>query len=171
LTDNGWYNSTPRWPAHLSVTVVMLNDRHEVAFHYWTQSIWGDDLYTLMHETVHQGEALEAAAGRGLMEEWGATAELVAYLGTHTLNFTVHVEGDRLMEKAMPTFLARVKTAHEHKRSEADPRERSSQLVYLSIDEALRIMASQAKRFPDRPDLDESVALRWAKKYLATEPQ
>jgi hypothetical protein len=159
--DSSLYKATPRWPAHLSVTVVLLNDRGDVAMHYWAKSVWGDDLYSLMHETLHNDEPLEDGAARGLQEEWGVTGKIVAYLGTHTLNFKVK---ERQLNKAMPTFLARFVSVDASLRQSGP--EGESKLVWLTFNKAAEIMARQAERFPQRPDLDESVILDWARQYL-----
>jgi ADP-ribose pyrophosphatase YjhB (NUDIX family) len=162
--DRSLYKATPRWPAHLSATVVLLNDRGDVAMHYWAKSVWGDDLYSLMHETVHNGEPLEQAAARGLQEEWGVTGKIVAYLGTHTMQFTLNEQNDRVLHKALPSFLARFVSVDASLRQSGP--EGESKLVWLTFNKAAEIMARQAKRFPERPDLDESVILGWARQYL-----
>jgi 8-oxo-dGTP pyrophosphatase MutT (NUDIX family) len=169
------YQSTDRWPAHLSVCVVLL-DKDQVALHHWATSIWGDDVYTLMRETLHDHETLEAAAARGLMEELGATAKLIAYLGTEAKTFRVAAEAGKTFRKATPTFLARVIDLDPQRKlilgddaSDLDRHEQEAELVWVSLAQAAKLMQEQAERFPDRPDLDESEPIRWAQQYLALE--
>ena len=166
---NSLYRATKKWPAHLSVTVVLLNDRHDIAMHFWQKSVWGDDLYSLMHETLHNGEPLEDAAARGLQEEWGVTGDILAYLGTGIKRFSVPNEKSRRLDKALPTFLAKLVSVDASLRTSGP--EGESKLVWLSFKKAFEIMRQQSERFPERPDLDETFALEWAQDYLEANPQ
>lgn len=158
------FNSTSSWPAHISVSAVLFNRRHEIALHHWAHVPWGDNIYSLMHETLHNLEPLELAVARGLQEEWGAEGKVIAYLGTEVLGFHVADE-HRDFRKAQPTFLVEFSSIQPGRR-EPYGHESKSSVVWKSIPDALAIMSDQSGRFPDRPDLDESVALQWARDFL-----
>jgi hypothetical protein len=158
------FNASDQWPAHMSVSAVLFNDRHEVAMHHWEQIPWGDNVYNLMHETLHNLEPLEVAVARGLREEWGAEGKIIAYLGTQVLNFYITLD-KRELHKALPYFLVELSSINPDRRDNSGV-EAQSAIVWKSIPDALAIMADQSRRFPDRPDFDETVALTWARDYL-----
>lgn len=138
---------TPEEPYHLSVGVVLINDKNEVLTHKFNLTN-NDELraelkervdlpknikyYSLMTETPENGETLLDAAQRGLMEEFGATGELIHYIGT-TLGHFKRPGSDVLIEKTTPFFLYRMTSLDESKR---DPNsiESTSELVFLDID-------------------------------------
>jgi hypothetical protein len=84
-----YFQSNTEHPYHLSVGAVVMNEKGEVLVHHFVRSdlpgYWPDlginDFYILMRETIHPGENLEDALHRGLLEEFGATADLVDYIG------------------------------------------------------------------------------------------
>jgi hypothetical protein len=158
------FNATKSWPAHMSASAVLFNHAHEIAMHYWERAPWGNNVYSLMHETLHNLEPLEVAVARGLQEEWGAEGKIIAYLGTQVLSF--YEAKDKLnFHKALPYFLVEFESMSPERRDN-EGYEAQSRIVWKPIPEALEIMSDQAKRFPDRPDLDETVALNWAQEYL-----
>ncbi|HRV76395.1 MAG TPA: NUDIX hydrolase, partial [Candidatus Saccharimonadales bacterium] len=70
-------------PYHLSVGAVLLNDKNEVACHYFVDApVIGGEVCILMRESVEDGEVLEEALARGLMEEFGAMGNISTYIGS-----------------------------------------------------------------------------------------
>lgn len=162
--DSGFFNATAKSPAHFSVAAVLINDRHELAMHHWDHCAWGDNIYSLMHETLHGHEPLESGVARGLQEEFGAQGKLLAYLGAEAQTFHVAYE-NRTLRKTTAYFLVDLTSIDPARREEAGP-ESESDILWLSISEAKAIMREQGQRFPDRPDLDETNALLWAEDQL-----
>ena len=147
---------TPEEPFHMSVGVVLINDKNEVLTHKFDLSDNEElraelkervDLpeniqyYSLMTETPENGETLLDAAERGLMEEFGATGELVHYIGTSIGHFK-RPGNSVLIEKTTPFFLYKMTSLDESKR-ELDSIESTSELVFLEIDTLIRYLHIQ----------------------------
>jgi ADP-ribose pyrophosphatase YjhB (NUDIX family) len=155
-------------PHHLSVGAVLLNNKNEVACHYFgkekTFGYYTDnnlaDFYTLMRQTVSPNETLEHALVRGLQEEFGATATIENYIGSLTSHF--EHKGVRV-EKTTLYFLATLKSVDESTRNNDIPEGRT-EIKWLSIDHLIQEMKKQSTRFT-RTDLDESKILERAKNY------
>jgi hypothetical protein len=73
-------------PFHLSVGAILVNDKGEVAHHFWNKKEYKnavyENIYLLMRETIEPNESLEQAVTRGLQEEFGVVATLETYLGS-----------------------------------------------------------------------------------------
>lgn len=160
------FNDT--WHSHLSVGCVLLNNKNEVALHYFKTSHVGDDVYLLVRETVNNDETLEAAAARGLMEEMGAKAKIIAYLDSNRVELhETLAKPPRHMRKTTIYFLARLEDQHDARRLAGDP-EATSKIVWLTLDEAQKRLEDQALRLNNRPDLHEAPVIAWAKAYLSS---
>lgn len=159
------FRADQHWPAHVSVGAVLVNERREVAFHYYPRTALGE-IYLLMRETLENGETLEAGVARGLQEEWGATGEIMAFLGSTYGEFREELLcNGRLMRKTTLYFLIKL-VAIDHAKRRADDPERHSQTVWLPLERAINQARAQAGRLPHRPDFDETAPLFWAQQYL-----
>jgi len=102
-------------PQHISVGAILVNEKGEVCcHHFFTKDLKGywadeklDDFYILMRETIEPDESLEHALHRGLQEEFGATGELVDYVGAIKSTF-MHKEVE--VEKTTLYFLCKLVT-------------------------------------------------------------
>lgn len=147
-------------PTHLSVGAVLLNDQHEVLCHYFHKTPWEGlrDIYVLMRETVEEDEPLEAAVARGLAEEFGASGEIIKYLGPLVSHYQ-DVEAQMMVEKTTLYFLVRLGDLDATKRDETDP-EKDSVLEWYPPEVLVDRMQDQGRRYPDRTDLNESEILK-----------
>jgi hypothetical protein len=161
-----YFQGNSEHPQHISVGAILVNDKKEVCCHhlytnnlpkgYWAEEKV-DDFYILMRETVKPFEPLEAAVHRGIMEEFGATAELVDYVGSLQSHFTHNgVE----VEKTTLYFLCKLKDQDLSRRKGEDIEE-SSQVEWKPADFLIERMRPQAERFK-RTDVDESGILERA---------
>ncbi len=152
-------------PQHVSVGAVLVNKNGEVcAHHFLTKDLKGywseegiDDFFILMRETVEPGESLEATLHRGLQEEFGATGEIVDYLGSIQSHFKHrNVE----IEKTTLYFLVRLLDQDLARRGNEDI-ENKSTIEWQTPEFLIPRMKEQAKKF-GRTDIDESSILeRW----------
>ncbi|HEY1074595.1 MAG TPA: NUDIX hydrolase [Patescibacteria group bacterium] len=157
---NTYYQATPESPYHLSAGAVLINDKNEVLAHHFTDFRGFDSFYHIMNETVESGETLEQALHRGLLEEYGATGEIVTYLGSYQSNF--HEDGyDK--NKTTIYFLVHCISQSEDARLKGDP-EGDTKLEWLHIDFLIEEMKKQ--KLSIREDIDQSLALERAKSYL-----
>ncbi len=101
-----FYRSTEDRPVHLSVGAVVVNDKGELLCRHF--SIFKNNflnIYLFTTETPEPGENLDQALSRGILEELGAKAEIIGYIGSITGPMISH---DREIEKNVVYFLMRL---------------------------------------------------------------
>lgn len=156
-------------PQHISVGAVLINEKGDVCcHHFYTKDLKGyyaeeklNDFYILMRETLRPNETLEGALMRGLMEEFGANAELIDYAGSIEGHFK-HKGMD--IQKTTLYFLAKLKNQDISKRGSGDIEDMSI-IEWRAIDYLIPIMKEQTVKF-GRTDLDESSILERVKKMM-----
>lgn len=149
------YKGTKEYPHHISVGVILINDKNEVACHFYEdQRIrnYPQNFYTLLHESPEGNEALGDTAMRGLREEYSMTGTLEHYVGSLVSWFDL--DGDRA-ERTVLYFLCKLKSIEE--RDLSDP-ESISEIKWMNIDELVTIMKTQGED-------DESKILEDVKKF------
>lgn len=152
------FHGTREYPYHISVGAVLVNEKGEVATHYFREfshfGVRAMDFYLLMRESLEAGESIEACLGRGLLEEFGARGNMRHYLGSIVCTAT---KEDFEMQKTTLYFLCDLVSIHESNRKEGDP-EGSSEIRWLPPTELIPKMQEQAARI-GREDIDESAVL------------
>ena len=156
-------------PYHLSVGAVLVNDQNEVVCHYVKEPLLGApgeyrharDYYLLMRETPEAGETFEETLHRGLLEEFGATGEIVMFLGSQQAIFKADAFE---MKKTTIYFLVRMTSLDEEKRNKEEL-EGKSEVVFLSPDECIANMKAQWERSYVET-LNEAEIVERAKEYL-----
>lgn len=158
---SNYYQGNSTHPRHLSVGAVLVNERGEICCHHFVDNIlkgyWPDlgidDLYLLMRETIEPGETLEETLHRGLLEEFGATAEIVDYLGSIKSHFkSKEIE----IEKTTIYFLCKLLSQDLSKRT--GDIESKSKLEWQTADFLIPKMKAQSVKY-GRTDVDESEIL------------
>lgn len=157
-----YFQGNHRHPQHISVGAILINDKKEICcHHFYTKDLQGywaeqglDDFYILMRETIEPHETLESALHRGLMEEFGATAELVDYIGSIQGHFE---HRGIIIQKTTLYFLCTMLTQDASKRTGRDIEENSLVEWHPADFLSLR-MREQGKKFK-RTDVDESSIL------------
>ena len=150
------YKGTKEYPFHISVGVVLLNDKNEVACHFYgEQKIrnYPKNFYTLLHESPEVGESLEDTVMRGFKEEYSMTGSIEHFIGTLVTFFDL--DGAKV-ERTVPYFLCKLISIQE--RNLADP-EAISEIRWMNIDELISIMATEGED-------DESKILKDVKRLL-----
>lgn len=160
-----YFQGNKEHPQHISVGGVVVNERGEILVHHFVRGdlpgYWPDlginDFYILMRETLNPNETLESGLHRGLMEEFGVTAELQDYLGSIKCNFLKNVEGEREIEKTTLYFLCKFISQDLSKRSTHDI-EGKTDLEWHTPEFLISKMEEQAKKY-NRPDISEASIL------------
>lgn len=149
------YKGTKEYPHHISVGVVLMNDKNEIACHFYgEQKIrnYPKNFYTLVHESLEENETLEDAVVRGLKEEFSMKGTLERFVGS----LITHFDRDGVsVEKTVPYFLCKLTSIDE--RDLTDP-ESISEVKWMNIDELIAIMKTHGED-------DESKILEDVKKF------
>lgn len=149
------YKGTKEYPHHISVGVILINDKNEVACHFYEdQRIrnYPPNFYTLLHESPEENETLEDTAIRGLREEYSMIGTLERYVGSLVSWFDL--EGARA-ERTVLYFLCKLTSIEERDLSDS---ESISEIKWINIDELVTIMKTQGED-------DESKILEDVKKF------
>lgn len=156
-----FFQSSHNQPYHLSVGAVLFDDRGRIACHHFVEVTGHKDVYILMRESQENEETLLMTLHRGLKEEFGATAEPIAFLGSLTgfLN-----DSNLSFEKTTLYIACRLIDWNPANRDFNDP-EAMSLLEWHDPEELIAIMQQQGQRF-NRVDADESEMIRRAIPYI-----
>ena len=147
-------------PFHISVGAVLVNNEGKILTHYRTvkttpaqylNTLGGlEDAYTLMRETIENGESIEGAVLRGLREEFGAEGTIEKYLGSIRIP-QLHAK-TRTFEKT--TLYFQVTFTKQNERP-TDDGESHTELIWETPEFLIERMREQG-RTANREDLDES---------------
>ncbi len=149
------YKGTKEYPHHISVGVILVNPKNEVACHFYGEQTirnYPKNFYTLLHESLEANENLEDAVTRGLREEYSMKGTLERYVGSVVTWFDR--DGSKV-EKTVLYFLSRLLSIDE--RDLSDP-ESVSEIKWMNIDELISVMKTQGED-------DESKILEDVKKF------
>ena len=164
--DN-YYIGSPEHPYHLSVGAIAIDAQGQICCHrYEDLSLWGHakelgGCYVLMRETMELGETPESALCRGLMEEFGMTAEIISYIGSLRAPFRRRGAPPDI-EKTTLYFLVRPETFDISKRM--NDIENTSTIEWKSPKFLMSAMREQSVRF-GRADIDEAAVVERALKF------
>jgi len=152
------FQRSKEFPYHISVGAVLVNEKGEVACHYFEHfahfGAEANDFYILMRETLEPEESLETCLARGLQEEFGAKAEMKHFLGSIVCQIP---EEDFIMNKTTLYFLCNLISIEASARKVGDP-EGSSEIRWVKPNELIQKMKEQGVRI-GRSDVDESSVL------------
>jgi len=103
--SNDYYHSAANRPFHLSVGLVIVNDKGEfLSKHFSDYRGQYENLYIFPTETVEKDESLEHTLQRALIEEVGVLAEPIGFIGSIVGTIPRH---GLLAEKTTIYFLMR----------------------------------------------------------------
>lgn len=159
-----YFKGSKENPYHLSIGAVLINEDNLVCCHYFNKvsvQYQGEykDFYILMRETIKSGEKIEEALHRGLMEEFGATGEIVTYVGSQVGSFRRQGVD---VEKTTLYFLVKCKSFDPKLRVNEDV-ESESEIQWQNPDFLIEKMKQQGNRFKEKT-LDESEILERVKR-------
>ncbi|MES2622942.1 MAG: NUDIX domain-containing protein [Patescibacteria group bacterium] len=150
------YQGTKDHPHHISVGVILINDKNEVACHYYAEPKirnYPQNFYTLLHESVEAGETLEQTATRGMKEEYSMKGTFERYVGSVVTHF--HRE-EQKVEKTVLYFLCKLISIDEVR--DLTCPESISEIKWLEVDELIKLMKAQGED-------DESKILEDVKRF------
>lgn len=152
-----YYRGVEDQPYHLSVGAVLQNNDGLIAVHHFlkTRDVSESrkkisDFYTLMRGTIEPKETPEQTLIRELMEEFGAKAKIITYLGS----LAAAIGPNRDIQKTTLYFLCLLEEMHEEWRASGDP-EGDSVIEWHEPSFLIKKMQEQASRY-EMEDLDES---------------
>lgn len=156
------FGATKEQPYHLSVGAVLFNEEGAIACHHFKEIMGQKDIYILIRESMEDGETILMTLERGLKEEFGASAEPVAFLGALSGFLKDPVLS---FDKTTLYIACRLKEWDPAKRDADDP-EGMSLIEWLPPEQLISIMEEQGRRFK-RVDADESEMIKRALPYLS----
>lgn len=161
MASHDFFKAAPSNPYHLSIGAVLFNREGQIACHHFKEIFGYKDIYILMRETMEADETPLMTLSRGLKEEFGATAETLAFLGCLSgflpdLRFSFN--------KTTLYFACLVTDWHPENRDPNDP-EAISQIEWLEPEKLIVLMQQQGAKF-HRVDADESEIIQRALFYI-----
>lgn len=157
LVSHPFFQFSKESPYHISVGAIVFNDEGKIACHHFKNKLGEKDLYILMRESVENGEDLLTTLERGLMEEFGAKAKPLSYVGA--LSGTIS-DSKTDFEKTTLYIACKLTSFNPDKRDENDP-EADSIIEWMDPKELIDIMQKQGDKY-QRIDLDESTVIQRA---------
>ncbi len=157
-----FFQASKKQPYHLSIGAVLFDDGGRVACHHFKEIFGYKDIYILMRESMENGETPLATLHRGLKEEFGVSAEPVAFLGCLSGPLS---DPSLSFEKTTLYIACRMIHWNPEQRDPADP-EASSLIEWIEPDRLISILEKQGERFNGRVDADESDMIRRAIPYI-----
>ncbi len=162
LQSTPFFQASKKQPYHLTIGAVLFDREGRIACHHFREILGHKDIYILMRESMENNETPLMTLGRGLNEEFGATAQPVAFLGC----LSGYLPDSRLsFEKTTLYIACQLVNWNPENRDLEDP-EASSIIEWLESDVLISIMRNQGIRFQHRVDADESEMIERALPYI-----
>lgn len=162
-TENkSFFQASHPHPYHLSIGAVLFNQNGRIACHHFNEILGFKDIYILMRESMEDDESPLITLHRGLKEEFGATAQPVAFLGS----LSGYLADPHLsFEKTTLYIACQLIQWNPENRDLSDP-EAGSTIEWLDPTILISLMERQGIRFQHRADADESEMIRRAIPYI-----
>lgn len=160
--EKPFFQASQKQPYHLSIGAVLFNQKGQIACHHFKEIAGYKNIYILMRESMENDETPFMTLSRGLKEEFGASAQPIAFLGS----LSGYLPDPRLpFEKTTLYIACQVTQWTPQDRDPADP-EASSTIEWLEPNELIVLMQQQGNRFQHRADADESEMIQRAIPYI-----
>jgi hypothetical protein len=157
-----FFQASKKQPYHLSIGAVLFDQNGYIACHHFKEILGHKNVYILMRESMENNETPLMTLHRGLKEEFGATAEPLAFLGC----LSGYLPDSCLpFEKTTLYVACKMINWNPNDRDFNDP-EASSIIEWLDPNELISIMQQQGVRFQHRVDADESEMIKRALPYI-----
>lgn len=159
--ERPFFQASQKQPYHLSVGAVLFDENGRIACHHFKEVLGYKDIYILMRESVEDGENLLETLHRGLMEEFGATAEPKAFLGS----LCGYLQDPNLSYEKTTLYVAcKLKDWNPTLRDTNDLEGRTI-IEWLEPSQLIEIMRKQGEKYK-RVDGDESEMILRALPYM-----
>jgi hypothetical protein len=135
-----YFQRSKEQPYHISVGAVLTNNNNEVCIQYlkdfYHPAVGSlSDFYSLMRETIEPNETIEQALHRGLLEEFGAVAELKSFLGSIV---AMTPQEDYIFQKNTLYFHLKLISIDPKKRSHEDKKINAESVVLERLIKVLK---------------------------------
>lgn len=160
--ESPFFQASKEQPYHLSIGSVLFNQDGLVACHHFKEILGHKDVYILMRESMENGETPLMTLQRGLMEEFGATGQPIAFLGS----LVGHLPDPRLPFEKTTLYVACQLIDWNPAERNADDPESGSIIEWLEPEVLITLMEAQGVIFHHRADADESEMIRRALPYI-----
>lgn len=161
VKEKPFFRADQQHPYHLSIGAILFDKNGHVACHHFKDILGQKDIYILMRESMEDDETPLMTLKRGLMEEFGAKAEPIAFLGS----LSGFLEDSILpFDKTTLYIVCRVVEWNPADRDPNDP-EAMSIIEWIDPNELISIMRQQGSRLK-RIDVDESEIIKRALPYI-----
>jgi len=162
LQNKPFFQASKKQPYHLSIGAVLFDQKGRIACHHFNEILGHKDIYILMRESAEDNESPLKTLHRGLKEEFGATAQPVAFLGS----LSGYLPDPRLpFEKTTLYIACQLMQWNPEDRDLTDP-EAASTIEWLEPAALISLMERQGVRFQHRADADESEMVKRAIPYI-----
>lgn len=157
-----FFQASKEQPYHLSIGAVLFDQQGRIACHHFSEILGQKNVYILMRESMEDGETPLMTLHRGLMEEFGATAKPIAFLGCLSGYLPV---SRRPFDKTTLYIACELIDWNPENRNPDDP-EAGSKIEWQQPEALISIMQRQGERFNHRVDADESEMIKRAIPYI-----
>lgn len=157
-----FFRASHQNPYHLSIGAVLFNKEGNIACHHFEEILGQKDVYILMRESMENDETPLMTLHRGLKEEFGATAEPIAFLGCLSGYLP---DANLSFDKTTLYIACRVIDWNPEQRDQNDP-EAGSIIEWIEPNRLISLMQKQGVRFNHRADADESEMIKRALSIL-----
>ncbi len=163
-----YFRAAPDKPYHLSIAAVIFDENFEkVLCHHLDKVGHIEDIYVLMRESMEPNENFEDALHLGAREEFGATIEIIDYIGSSVAvdDWFGEINKTTKVEKTTLYFISKLLTQEDSKRVDDGTAESKSTLLWLSPDDLIEKMNNQFQKY-NINNINESEMLKRAKEYI-----
>lgn len=160
-----FFQASKKQPYHLSIGAVLFNQEGLIACHHFKEILGYKDVYILMRESMENNETPLMTLNRGLNEEFGATANPIAFLGC----LSGYLPDARLPFEKTTLYIACLLMNWNPENRDAEDPEACSIIEWLEPNVLIALMEEQGIRFQHRADADESEMIKRASPYIQQE--